>query len=204
MPPSCLKREDAAEALALERLVADGEDLVEQQDVRVEEGGDREAEPHRHPRRVRPHGPVDRVLELRERDDLVEPLPDVGAAEALDRAVQEDVLAPGEVEVEPGAELEQRADPPLRAHASGRRLDDPGDEPQQRRLARAVAPDEPDGLAARDARARRRGAPRRRSPAVRPRWTKRSFSVRASRAWMRNRRETPSTLISPGSIADLD
>ena len=35
---------DAAQALALEGLVADGEDLVDQEDVGVEEGGDREAE----------------------------------------------------------------------------------------------------------------------------------------------------------------
>src|SRR5262245_58072209 len=34
-----------------------------------------------------------------------------------------------------------------------------------------------------------------------PRWTKRSLSVRASRAWMRKRRATPSTAISPVSTA---
>ena len=77
-PAALLEREDPPEALPLERLVADGEDLVEEQDVRVEEGGDGEAEAHRHPRRVRPHRPVDRVLQLGERDDLVEPAPDLG------------------------------------------------------------------------------------------------------------------------------
>ena len=56
-------------------------------------------------------GPVDRVLELGEGDDLVEALADLRALEAVDRAVQEDVLAPAEVGVEAGAELEQRADP---------------------------------------------------------------------------------------------
>ena len=125
-----LEREDAAEALPLEGLVADGEDLVEQQDVRVEERGNGEAEAHRHPRRVRAHRAVDRMLELGERDDLVEPLLDVGAPEALDGAVQEDVLAPGEVEVEPGPELEQRADSTLGSSRAGRRLDDSGDQPQ--------------------------------------------------------------------------
>ena len=71
-------------------------------------------EPHRHPRRIRAHRPVDRVLELGERDDLVEARLDVGAAETLDRTVQEHVLAPGEVEVEARAELEQRADSAFR------------------------------------------------------------------------------------------
>ena len=75
-----LELEDLAEALALERLVADGEDLVEQQDVRVEVRRDREAEPHVHPGGVRPHRPVDRVLELGEGDDLVEALADLARA----------------------------------------------------------------------------------------------------------------------------
>ena len=145
-----LEREDAAEALALERLVADGEDLVEQQDVRVEERGDGEAEPHRHPGGVRAHRPVDRVLQLCERHDLVEPRLDIGAAEALDRAVQEHVLAAGEVEVEAGAELEERADAALGADAPRGRPDDPRDDAQQRRLARAVAADQAHGLAPSD------------------------------------------------------
>ena len=66
--------------------------------------------------------------------------------EPVDGAVQEDVLAAAEVGVEAGAELEQRADPAADGDAPGRRLDDPGDQPQQRRLAGAVAADEADGL----------------------------------------------------------
>src|SRR5262249_24353432 len=69
---------------------------------------------------------------------------------ALDRAIQEDVLAAGEVHVEPGTELEQRPDPALRADAADGRLDDPGDQPEKRRLAGAVSADEPDRLAAAD------------------------------------------------------
>ena len=48
----------------------------------------------------------------------------------LDRAVQEDVLATGEVGMEPCSELEQRADPALDLHGAGGRLDDPGEHPQ--------------------------------------------------------------------------
>ena len=197
-----LEGEDAAEALPLERLVTDGEHLVEQQDVGVEERRDRESEPHRHPRRVRAHRAIDRMLELGERDDLVEPLSDVGAPEALDRAVQEDVLAPGEVEVEAGAELEERADAPLGSDAPARRLDDPGDDSQQRRLARSRSVRSGRPLP----RGRLEGDVVQRPHSVAcvcPRWTNRSLSVRASRAWTRNRRETPSTLISPVTI-DLD
>ena len=145
-----LERRDDAEALALEVLVADREDLVEEQHVGLQERGDREPEPHRHPARVRADRPVDRVLDLGERDDLVEALADLGAAQALDRPVQVDVLAAAEVRVEAGAELEQRADAAVDLHGARRRLDDPGEHPQQRRLARAVAADQADGLAGRD------------------------------------------------------
>ena len=148
--PLLLEREDPAEALALERLVAHGEDLVQEQDVGVEERCDGEAEPHRHSRRVRANGPVDGVLELGEGDDLVEAALDLGARQALDRAVQEDVLAAREVHVEAGSELEQRPDTALRPDVARRRLDDPRDQPQQGRLPRSVAPDEADGLAGRD------------------------------------------------------
>lgn len=45
-----LEGADAVEALALERLVADGQDLVDEQDVGVGVHGDGEREPHVHAR----------------------------------------------------------------------------------------------------------------------------------------------------------
>ncbi len=104
---SCgLELEDPPEALPLESLVADREYLVEEQDVRVEERRDGKAEAHGHTRRVGADRPVDRVLELGEGDDLVEALADLRPLETLDRAVQEDVLATGEVGMEASSELE--------------------------------------------------------------------------------------------------
>ena len=70
--------------------------------------------------------------------------------EPLERAVQLDVLAPGEVGMEARAELEQRPDASAGRDRPVGRPDDPGDQPEQRRLAGAVAPDEADGLARRD------------------------------------------------------
>ena len=75
-----LERGDHAEALALEALVADGEDLVEQQHVRLEVRGDREAEPHVIPDEYVRTGRSMASLELGERDDLVEPLADLARA----------------------------------------------------------------------------------------------------------------------------
>ena len=64
----------AVEALALERLVADREHLVDEQHVGIDVDGDCEAEAHVHARRVVLHLLVDEPLELGELDDVVEPL----------------------------------------------------------------------------------------------------------------------------------
>ena len=78
-----LELEDLAEALALELLVTDGEDLVEQEHIGLDVRSDREAEPHVHARRVRADRQVDEALELREGDDLVHQLADLRALEAV-------------------------------------------------------------------------------------------------------------------------
>ena len=105
---------DLAEALALELLVADGEHLVEQQHVGLDVRGDREPESHVHARRVGADRKIDEPLELRERDDLVHHLANPRARQPVDRPVQVDVLASGEIGMEAGAELEQRRDAPAR------------------------------------------------------------------------------------------
>ena len=76
VPPRCLNSKILPKHLRWNGLVADGEDLVEQQHVRLDVRRDREAEPHVHPRRVRADRQVDEVLEPGERDDLVELLAD--------------------------------------------------------------------------------------------------------------------------------
>ena len=105
-----LELRDAAEALALELLVAHGEDLVEQEHVGVDVRRDREAEPHVHAGRVGANGQLEVVADAGEVDDLVHAFADLRARETVERAVQEDVLASGELRMEPGAELEQRRD----------------------------------------------------------------------------------------------
>ncbi len=110
MPPALLELEDLAEALALEGLVPDGEDLVEQQDVRFDVRRDRKTEAHVHPRGIRAHRQVDEVLEACEGHDLVELLADHGPPQAVDRPVEVDVLTARHVGMEARAELEQRTD----------------------------------------------------------------------------------------------
>ena len=72
--PGGAKVVELLEALALELGVADGEHLVDEQDVGIDVDRDREPEPHVHARRVVLHRRVDEVLEAGEVDDLVEAL----------------------------------------------------------------------------------------------------------------------------------
>ena len=75
---------------------------------------------------------------------------DLRPPHAEDRAVQVDVLAPGQLGVEAGADLEQRADAAGDLGPAGGRLGDARQDLEQRALAGAVAADDPDHLARTD------------------------------------------------------
>ena len=142
-----LELADPFEALALEGLVADREHLVDEQQLGLDVHRDRESEPHVHPRRVVLHLRVDELLELGEGDDLVETAFEVVLRHAEERAVEEDVLAAGEILLETRAQLEEGRDPlDPRDRARGGR-EDARDALQQRRLPRPVVAEEPDGRA---------------------------------------------------------
>ncbi len=108
----------------------------------------REREPHAHAGRVALDGRVEEALHAREVDDLVEARGDLGAPHAEDRAVEVDVLAARELGVEAGAHLEQAADAAAQLDAPRRRLGDARQDLEQRALARAVAADDAEHLAA--------------------------------------------------------
>ena len=93
-----------------EAFVADGEHFVDEQHVRVDVDRDREAEPHVHPGRVGLDRRVDELLQLGELDDLVEAARDLLLRQPEHDAVDEDVLAAGDLGVEAGAELDEGGD----------------------------------------------------------------------------------------------
>ena len=96
--------------LLLEREVADRQHFVEQQDLGLEMRRDRERQAHVHAARIALDRRVDELLDLGEVDDGVELARDLLAAHAEDGAVEEDVLAAGQLAVKAGADFEQRAD----------------------------------------------------------------------------------------------
>ena len=96
-------------ALLLEGRVADGQHLVDQQDVGVRLDHHREGEPHQHPRRVVLQLQVDELLELGEVEHGVEPRRGLAPGEAHHHPVERHVLAGGQLGVEADAELDERA-----------------------------------------------------------------------------------------------
>ncbi len=137
----------AAEATALELGVADGEHLVDEQDLRLEMSGDGESETHVHPARVPLHRRVDELLDPGELDDRVVAPVDLAALHPEDRPVQIDVLAAGELGMEACSDLEQAADAAANLDAPRGRRRDAGEDLEQRRLPGAVPADDAEHLA---------------------------------------------------------
>ncbi len=143
-------RRHAVEAALLELRIADRKHLVDEQDLGLEMRGHREGQPRVHAHGVALHRRVDELLHAREVDDLVEARLHFPARHAEDRAVQEDVLAPGQLLVEAGADLEQASDAAVQLDPAKGRLEDARQDLEQRRLAGAVVADDADDLAALD------------------------------------------------------
>lgn len=101
---------DATLALLLEEHVADGERLVDDEDVGLGDGGDGERDARDHARGEVLHGHVHEVGQLGKVDDLLEVRVDELLGVTEERAVEVDVLAGGELEVETRAELDQGRD----------------------------------------------------------------------------------------------
>src|SRR5579862_8188747 len=142
-----------SDALSLEVSVADGQDLVNNQDFRVQVRGDGERQPHIHPAAVTLNRRVDKLLDPRESDDGVKTAADLRLAHPQDRAIEEDVFAAGQLGVEPGADFQQAPDAAIQVDLAGRRLGNAAEDLQQRALSRAVAADNPDHLSLFDVKA---------------------------------------------------
>ena len=99
--------EHAGLGLRPEVGIAGGENLVEQQDVGVDRGRDREAEPCAHARRVGLDRRVDELAEIGVRDDRRHQFAHDLVVEAKEGAGEQDVVAPGQILVEARAQRQQ-------------------------------------------------------------------------------------------------
>src|SRR5262249_6468961 len=114
---------------------------------------DRKRQPHVHADRVILELHVHEIAQPRVLDHRWIDLVDLLVGHAVDGCVEVDVFTAAQLQMEPGPELDERADlaaapdedAPLRGPM------DAGDELQQRALARSIAPDEADRLSMADA-----------------------------------------------------
>ena len=141
---------ELVEALLLERGVPDGEHLVDQQDVGVDLDGGGECEPNVHPRRVVLQLEIDELLELGERQDVVETLCRLLAGKPEHDRVDDHVVPSGEIRIESDAELDERRQTAVDREFALVDVVDPGEALEQRALAAAVAADDSEELAGRD------------------------------------------------------
>ncbi len=99
---------ELVEALVREAFVANRQDLVDQQHVRIHVDGDCKAQTHVHARRIRFHRGIDELAQLGEIDDLVEALFDLTLGETEHDPVDEHIFTTGNLRVKTGAELDER------------------------------------------------------------------------------------------------
>src|SRR5581483_3627379 len=88
------------EALMRESSVADSEDFVDEQDVRIDVNRHCKPKPHVHAGRVRLHRSIDELAQLGEVHDVIEAVLNFALRQAEHDAVDEDVLAAGNFRME--------------------------------------------------------------------------------------------------------
>ena len=141
---------DALLALAGEVGVAHGHDLIDEEDLGLDGGGDSEAEAREHTGGVLIDGGIDEGADVGEVDDVVHQGVHLAAGLALEDAVEDDVFAAGEFGTETCAEGEHHGDAAMDADNAGIAAVDAADDGKQRRLAAPVVADEPDLLTTAD------------------------------------------------------
>ena len=123
------------------------EPLIHQQHLRADRGGDGETEPDDHPRAVDAHGQVDELVHLPEHPHILLQPRDRRWIEPAIEAAQQNILPPGQAEIEAEMRIEQRVQRPAHPDRTGERLVDPRHRAQQRGLAGAIAADQPEPVA---------------------------------------------------------
>ncbi len=133
-----------AQALFLERGVADGQHLVDDQNLRLQMRRHGKRQPHVHAAGIALDLRIEEFFDFREGHDLVEPPGDIAPAHAENGAVEIDVFAPGEIGMEARADLQQAADAADQFDAPFGGLGDLREDFEQRAFAGAVAADDAD------------------------------------------------------------
>ena len=138
---------DIALAFRLECLVADGESLVDDENVGIGMGADRKGEPRHHAGRVIFHLLIEERADAGELRDRRKPFLDLVPLEPENCAADPRVFPSRQRAVEAGAKRQDRRNTAVYFDLAGGWGGDAADDLQERRLAGAVAADNADALA---------------------------------------------------------
>ena len=105
--------------------------------------GDGEGQPHIHAAAVVFDGRIEKLFHLGKGHDLIELPPNLRPVHAKNRAVEEDILARGQLGVKSSPDFQQAGHASSQTHPALARFGDAAQDFQQGALARAVAPDNP-------------------------------------------------------------
>src|ERR1017187_1758575 len=97
------------ETLLLELGVAHGENFVDQENFWIKVRGHSEGEAHIHAAGVAFHRSIQKSLDVSKGNNLVEARANLSAAHSQNRAVEENVFAPGQFRMKSGADFQQRS-----------------------------------------------------------------------------------------------
>ena len=142
---------DLLQTALLKRLIADGENLVGEEDLRVHVDGHRERQAQIHPARVVPERAVHELLDFREREDVLDAALRLGARDAEDRRVHQDVVVRGRSGSNPAPSSSSDTTRPTPTTRPVVGCDHPRQDLQQGRLAGAVRTDHAEDGAGLDA-----------------------------------------------------
>ena len=134
------------EAFFLEGGVADGENLVHDEDFGFEVGGDGKGETHLHPRGVVFELGIEEALDFGESNDFIELAVYFGFAHTENSAAHVNIFAAGELGVKAGADFEQGSYAAEYSRAAFGRFRDARENFEKRALSRAILADNADDL----------------------------------------------------------
>ena len=146
---------DTIQAPALELAVSHGQDLVHDQDLRLETGRQGEGKPQHHARGVGLDRPIDLVAKATEFDDPGLAACDLFPGKTGQRASEVEVAPPRELRIETDAQFQQRRHPALEPDFSAAGSAGAGQDLEQSRLPRPIVADDTETLPAPDPKADR-------------------------------------------------
>src|SRR6266576_4755358 len=136
-----------AEAFFLEIYVADGQDFIDEENLRLEVSSDSEGQADVHAGRVVLYGGVNEFFELGEGYDFVELALDFALAHAEDGAGEKRVFVAGQLGMKAGADFEERPAAAVNLRPTSGGTGDARADFQKSGFASAVAADEAEDFA---------------------------------------------------------